>query len=104
MGGGAWTCRSPMERKEKLDSIWFHIICAMVGDAFDDADDIAGIKISIRPKYDRLQLWIRYAEETPVVRRIGKKLLSMTGMQCSFRSFEDEMKKKPWSMKLNPAR
>ena len=60
--GGSWTVKVGKDNKNKFDTIWFNTVLTMIGDNFDDADDICGITVSARPKYNRMQLWTRYAD------------------------------------------
>jgi len=72
--GGTWTYRiSKDDVTHKIDSTWFNSVLTMIGDNFDDADDICGLVVSIRPKTNRVQLWIRHADDRDAVRRIGKQ-------------------------------
>jgi len=72
--GGTWTYRlSKDDGTNKLDTTWFNSVLTMIGDNFDDADDICGLVVSIRSKANRIQLWVRHAEDRDAVRRIGKQ-------------------------------
>jgi len=72
--GGTWTYRIAKDDvTHKIDSTWFNSVLTMIGDNFDDADDICGLVVSIRAKTNRVQLWIRHADDRDAVRRIGKQ-------------------------------
>jgi len=72
--GGTWTYRiSKDDVTHKIDSTWFNSVLTMIGDNFDDADDICGLVVSVRAKTNRVQLWIRHADDREAVRRIGKQ-------------------------------
>jgi len=72
--GGSWTYRIPKDDgTHKTDTAWFNSVLTMIGDNFDDADDICGLVISIRPKINRIQLWVRNSDDREAVRRIGKQ-------------------------------
>lgn len=46
----------------------------MIGDQFDDADDICGVVVSRRESTNRLGLWVKHADDKDAVKRIGKQL------------------------------
>jgi len=72
--GGTWTCRlSKDDGTNKVDTTWFNSVLTMIGDNFDDADDICGLVVSVRSKTNRIQLWVRHADDREAVRRIGKQ-------------------------------
>jgi len=72
--GGSWTYRIPKDDgTHKIDTAWFNSVLTMIGDNFDDADDICGLVLSIRAKTNRMQLWVRHADDREAVRRIGKQ-------------------------------
>jgi len=80
--GGTWTYRmSKDDITHKIDSTWFNSVLTMVGDNFDDADDICGLAISIRGKMNRVQLWVRHADDRDAVRRIGRQFKDINGIR-----------------------
>merc|ERR1712129_542732 len=87
MGGGTWTYRisSDDDNKNKLDTAWFNTVLTMIGDQFDDADDICGVVVSKRGNTNRLGLWVKHADDREAVKRIGKQLkdFNRTMMQNS---------------------
>lgn len=49
----------------------------MIGEQIDEGDDICGAVISIRPKVQRIQVWLRNKNDFDAVERIGQTLLSV---------------------------
>ena len=50
---------------------------ALVGEAFDEGEEICGAVVSLRSKVDRIQLWIRGKEDVERVNGIGRKLVKL---------------------------
>jgi len=59
--GGKWTWVVTANRKEALDKGWLETLMALIGEQFDEADEICGVVASVRPqsKQDKLSLWTR---------------------------------------------
>ncbi|GJN20821.1 hypothetical protein PR202_gb08244 [Eleusine coracana subsp. coracana] len=89
--GGKWTV--PCSRKPTFETMWLETvqhhyyyflsdevirrfsIClmALIGEQFDETEDICGIVASVRPRGDKLALWTRTASNEAVQVNIGKK-------------------------------
>jgi len=90
--GGTWTYRiSKDDATKKLDIAWFNTVLTMIGDQFDDADDICGLVVSKRSTNNRLGLWIKHADDKDAVKRIGKQLKEMNHIKSriTFTSHDD---------------
>jgi len=84
--GGTWTYRiSTDDTTQKLDTAWFNTVLTMIGDQFDDADDICGVVVSKRSNSNRLGLWIKHADDRDAVKRIGKQLKEMNRIKSRIR-------------------
>jgi len=84
--GGTWTYRiSSEDSTQKLDTAWFNTVLTMIGDQFDDADDICGVVVSKRNSTNRLGLWIKHADDRDAVRRIGKQLKDLNRIKSRIR-------------------
>ncbi|WOL06160.1 eukaryotic translation initiation factor [Canna indica] len=68
--GGKWslTCR-----KATLDTMWLETLMALIGEQFDENEDICGVVASVRERQDRLALWTKSASNEAVQMRIGRK-------------------------------
>ncbi|KFK22753.1 hypothetical protein AALP_AAs59333U000200 [Arabis alpina] len=71
--GGKWTWVVTNNRKAALDNAWLETLMALIGEQFDEADEICGVVASIRPKQDKLSLWTRTKSNEAVLMGIGKK-------------------------------
>jgi len=97
--GGAWTLRLRASSEDndyharKLDSVWYNTVLTVIGDNFDDADDICGIYVSLRAKMNRVQLWTKHADDREAVTRIGKQFKEVNHVRSPqrivFQSHED---------------
>ncbi|KAL0662294.1 hypothetical protein Bca4012_099131 [Brassica carinata] len=57
--GGKWTYVVANSRKQALDKAWLETLMALIGEQFDEADEICGLVASVRQKQDKLSLWTR---------------------------------------------
>lgn len=70
--GGKWTI--PVNnRKTTFETMWLETLMALIGEQFDETDDICGIVASVRQRGDKLALWTRNASNEAVQVNIGKK-------------------------------
>ncbi|KAD7477916.1 hypothetical protein E3N88_01052 [Mikania micrantha] len=69
--GGKWTVTS--NRKPGLETMWLETLMALIGEQFDDADEICGVVASVRPKQDKLSLWTKNAANEAAQMSIGRK-------------------------------
>ncbi|KAL9263827.1 Eukaryotic translation initiation factor isoform 4E-like protein [Drosera capensis] len=57
--GGKWTVTS--SRKATLDNMWLESLMALIGEQFDESEEICGVVASVRQRQDKLSLWTRNA-------------------------------------------
>ncbi|XP_038700217.1 eukaryotic translation initiation factor-like isoform X2 [Tripterygium wilfordii] len=57
--GGKWTVTSNV--KANLENMWLETLMALIGEQFDEADDICGVVASVRQRQDKLSLWTKAA-------------------------------------------
>ncbi|XP_010540535.1 PREDICTED: eukaryotic translation initiation factor 4E-1-like [Tarenaya hassleriana] len=74
--GGKWTMIFP---RGKSDTNWLHTLLAMVGEQFDEGDEICGAVVNVRPKQDKISLWTKNAANEQVQIRIGKQWKGLVG-------------------------
>jgi len=75
--GGKWVLVVPKQRGSKLDAMWQGLVLAMIGNSFEDDDDISGAVISIRSKGgDKISIWTKTATDEDKCMRIGKQFLA----------------------------
>jgi len=81
--GGTLTLFLPVtnfeEQGELADAVWVSLLMNIIGDCFDDADEICGITISKRTKKPfKFALWIKTASDAGARKRIAKNFRSFT--------------------------
>lgn len=69
--GGKWSVTS--NRKANLDTMWLETMMALIGEQFDEADEICGVVASVRQRQDKLALWTKTAANEAAQMGIGKK-------------------------------
>lgn len=74
--GGKWVL-TMKNNPQLLDRCWSWLTMALVGEAFDEGDEICGAVVSLRSKVDRIQLWIRSKDDLERVNGIGRKLVKV---------------------------
>eukprot|EP00271_Cylindrocystis_brebissonii_P011635 TRINITY_DN29519_c0_g1_i1.p1 TRINITY_DN29519_c0_g1~~TRINITY_DN29519_c0_g1_i1.p1 ORF type:complete len:224 (+),score=43.91 TRINITY_DN29519_c0_g1_i1:153-824(+) len=86
-GGGTWKMTVP---KRDTDKYWLHTVLALIGEQFDDGNDICGAGVSVR-KQDRVALWTRNANNEDLQVSLGKQWKDMVDFQdkVPFISHED---------------
>ncbi|KAL8171304.1 hypothetical protein V2J09_023108 [Rumex salicifolius] len=69
--GGKWTIASP--GKGTLDKMWLESLMALIGEQFDESEEICGVVASVRQRGDKLSLWTKNAANESVQMGIGRK-------------------------------
>ncbi|XP_057956848.1 eukaryotic translation initiation factor [Malania oleifera] len=69
--GGKWSL--PSNRKTNLDTMWLETLMALIGEQFDEADEICGVVASVRQRQDKLALWTKTATNEAAQMSIGRK-------------------------------
>ena len=74
--GGSWTLNIDKNTRNlpDIDSLWMNASMAVVGEQFDESDEICGLFCSIRSGRFRMQLWTRNGENDDAMRSVGKQL------------------------------
>lgn len=78
--GGKWTVTFA-PRDSSQDEAWLYTLLALIGEEFEDSDEICGVVVSPRAKQNKLALWTRTARDKDSVLRIGKTLKEILGVK-----------------------
>lgn len=90
--GGKWTVAG--SRKTNLDSMWLETLMALIGEQFDEAEEICGVVASVRQRQDKLSLWTRNAANEAVQMSIGRKWKEIMDVTDKINySFHDDSKR-----------
>jgi len=80
--GGKWVV-SYKKSDQISDNAWLLTMLSLIGEGFEDADDICGAVISPRKGAVKLGLWTRDASNATIVRRIGTAFKTSLSFQDS---------------------
>lgn len=78
--GGKWTL--PVRKGGKgpdskgptqLDTFWLHTLLAMIGEQFDDGEEVCGVVLQIRSKEDRIAIWTKTANNETAQVNLAKQ-------------------------------
>ncbi|GMH34124.1 hypothetical protein BSKO_01958 [Bryopsis sp. KO-2023] len=72
--GGCWTVQTQRQDSKDADDFWMTASMAMVGEAFEEGEEICGLFCSIRNRGNRIQVWTRNADNEDAQKSIGKQL------------------------------
>ncbi|KAH3762719.1 eukaryotic translation initiation factor [Pelomyxa schiedti] len=82
--GGKWLL-TLNKKVPKLDEMWLDVILACIGEQFEEgADFICGAVLTIKPKEDRIALWIKEAD-TEITLKIGRIFKAKLGLPDSMK-------------------
>ncbi|KAL3282822.1 hypothetical protein HHI36_005986 [Cryptolaemus montrouzieri] len=96
--GGRWLlCLDRKQRNQELDRYWLDVILCLIGEAFENSEEICGAVVNIRGKGDKVGIWTADWNNTQAVLEIGKKLkerLHLPGRtQLGYQIHDDVMAK-----------
>ncbi|XP_020590279.1 eukaryotic translation initiation factor 4E-1-like isoform X1 [Phalaenopsis equestris] len=68
--GGKWTITCA---RGKSDTVWLYTLLAMVGEQFDNGDEICGAVVNVRARQERIALWTKNASNEAAQMIIGRQ-------------------------------
>ncbi|KAL7211532.1 hypothetical protein ACSBR2_014404 [Camellia fascicularis] len=68
--GGKWTVIFP---KGKSDTSWLYTLLAMIGEQFDNGDEICGAVVNVRARQEKIGLWTKNAANEMAQVSIGRQ-------------------------------
>lgn len=90
--GGKWTVVT--NRKANLDEMWLETLMALIGEVFNEAEEICGVVASVRKSQDKISLWTKSAANEAVQMSIGRKWKEILGATDKINySFHDDSKR-----------
>lgn len=83
--GGSWTLNIDKTTRDlpDIDTLWMNASMALIGEMFDESDEICGLFCSIRATRARIQLWTRNGDKDDAMRSVGKQLKEHLNIQAS---------------------
>ncbi|KAI4303962.1 hypothetical protein MLD38_039539 [Melastoma candidum] len=98
--GGKWTVTA--KGKANLESMWLETLMALIGEQFDEAEDICGVVASVRPKQDRISLWTKTSSNEALQTSIGRKWKEVIDLneKITYNSFSDDSRKEKFGSRV----
>ncbi|XP_072383183.1 eukaryotic translation initiation factor 4E-1A-like isoform X2 [Diabrotica undecimpunctata] len=73
--GGRWLLSlEKKQRNNDLDRYWLDIILCLIGEAFENSEEICGAVVNIRQKGDKIAVWTADARNNTAILEIGRVL------------------------------
>ncbi len=71
--GGRWVLQIPKMLKDEVDKYWLETLLCLIGEAFDDEAGslVNGCLVSVRPRGDRVSIWVSRKDQETLVTNIG---------------------------------
>ncbi|XP_031479372.1 BTB/POZ domain-containing protein NPY3-like isoform X2 [Nymphaea colorata] len=90
--GGKWSVTS--SRKQNLESMWLETLMALIGEQFEEGDEICGVVASVRQRQDKIALWTKTAANEATQISIGRKWKEIVDSnEKIFYSFHDDSRR-----------
>ncbi|XP_050676104.1 eukaryotic translation initiation factor 4E1-like [Leptidea sinapis] len=94
--GGRWLIN--LERKQRnsdLDRFWLDVVLLLIGENFENTDEICGAVVNVRGKVDKIGIWTGDTSKQHAVIEIGRKLKEQLGIhgKLGFQVHRDTMAK-----------
>ncbi|KAJ1645361.1 eukaryotic translation initiation factor 4E [Dispira simplex] len=77
--GGKWVVQLP-RKQDEANKCWLYSMLALIGESFNNEDDICGLVFSCRRNVYRISLWTRLADNQDIVMEIGRQLRANSGI------------------------
>ncbi|XP_068156634.1 eukaryotic translation initiation factor 4E1-like [Drosophila tropicalis] len=72
--GGRWLITVNKSSKNELDNLWLDVLLCLIGEGFDNADEICGAVVNIRNKNNKISIWTANGKNEKAALEIGQKL------------------------------
>ncbi|KAL7124145.1 hypothetical protein ABFS83_14G028500 [Erythranthe nasuta] len=89
--GGKWAVNC--SKNVNMDNMWLETLMALIGEQFDEADEICGVVASLRQRQDKISLWTKTAANEAVQMGVGRKWKEIIDVTDKiYYSFHDDSK------------
>jgi translation initiation factor 4E len=75
--GGRWVIEFKKSESTEMNKAWLLVLLGLIGEQFEDSDEICGVVIGLRKAKNRLALWTRTAKKVEVQKSIGRAFRTM---------------------------
>ncbi|EDW76928.1 uncharacterized protein Dwil_GK20927, isoform A [Drosophila willistoni] len=72
--GGRWVITLNKSSKNDLDNLWLDVLLCLIGETFDNSDQICGAVVNIRGKSNKISIWTANGNNEEAALEIGHKL------------------------------
>ncbi|XP_068158971.1 eukaryotic translation initiation factor 4E1-like [Drosophila tropicalis] len=72
--GGRWVITLHKSCKTDLDNLWLDVLLCLIGEAFDNSDQVCGAVVNIRGKNNKISIWTSNGNKEDAAMEIGQKL------------------------------
>ena len=94
--GGRWLISlEKKQRNSDLDRFWLDVVLLMIGENFENSEEICGAVVNVRAKLDKIGIWTADASKQHGTIEIGRKLKEQLGIhgKIGFQVHRDTMVK-----------
>jgi len=77
--GGRWVIMLGRNQKDELNKLWLDTVMCLIGEAFDNSDEVCGAVVNVRNKGDKISLWTANGHNAAACKEIGAKLKERLG-------------------------
>lgn len=97
--GGRWLINlDKKQRNTSLDNFWLEVMLCLIGESFEDHSQyVNGAVVSVRPKGDKIGMWLGDSSQGEAIISVGKKVKERLGIDAKvtlgFEAHQDTMKK-----------
>ncbi|XP_037934318.1 eukaryotic translation initiation factor 4E1-like isoform X2 [Teleopsis dalmanni] len=94
--GGRWVINVMKNSKSDLDNLWLDVLLCLIGEAFDNTDQICGAVVNVRTKGNKISIWTADGTKKDAVLEIGTKLkdaLRLGNLSLQYQLHKDTMAK-----------
>lgn len=75
--GGKWTITFRQKNQALVDRSWLWLVLGLIGEQLDEKDEVTGAVVSVKPRGDRIALWVRSREGKERAEGLGKRLMHL---------------------------
>ncbi|XP_053682923.1 eukaryotic translation initiation factor 4E1-like isoform X2 [Sabethes cyaneus] len=99
--GGRWMVNVPRQQRQELDKFWLDTILCLIGEAFENPEEICGAVINVRQKTDKIAIWTSNYSSREAILSIGRIYKERLGLknQITYHLHKDTMVKSGSSVK-----
>ncbi|KAJ3349810.1 hypothetical protein HDU83_000257, partial [Entophlyctis luteolus] len=77
--GGKWVAQVPKAKMAEFDTMWLNTVLSLIGESFEDADEVVGAVVSVRRQGKRLAVWTMSFDDGEKCVRIGREWKAALG-------------------------